>query len=141
MGKFPLHFYSQLCEIPPFTCHQFMRERRLAAFYIDALLSGLFVNILILLLGDDIGWYIGVPIWAVYMLFRDAFPNGQSIGKKIMKLQVVDNEGNNIAGQISKAAIRSLTLIPPIGLIEAIRLVLGKNRYGDIWAGTTVKKV
>lgn len=118
-----------------------MRERRLTAFYIDALLSGLFVNLLILALGDDIGWYIGVPLNVLYMLFRDALPKGQSIGKKILKLQVIDNQGKNIAGQMSKAFLRSLPLIPPMWLIEAIRLVLGRNRYGDIWAETKVIRV
>lgn len=118
-----------------------MRERRLTAFYIDALLSGLFVNLLILALGDDIGWYIGVPLNVLYMLFRDALPNGQSIGKKILKLQVVDFQGKNISGQMGKAFLRSLPLIPPIWLIEAIRLIVGSNRYGDIWAETKIIRI
>ncbi len=117
-----------------------MRERRLTAFYIDALLSGLFVNLLILALGDDIGWYIGVPLNVLYMLLRDALPRGQSIGKRLLKLQVVDFQGKNIAGQIGKAFLRNLPLIPPMWLIEALRLVFGSNRYGDIWAETKVIK-
>lgn len=117
-----------------------MRERRLAAFYVDALLSGLFVNILILILGD-IGWYIGVPINIFYMLFRDALPKGQSIGKRLLKLQVVDSQGYHLGGQLGKACIRSLMLIPPIWFVEAVRLVRGKIRYGDVLAGTSVRKI
>ncbi len=117
-----------------------MRERRLTAFYIDALASGLLVNILILLLGE-IGWYIGVPLNIAYMLLRDALPNGQSLGKKIVKLQVIDNQGQSLSGQMGKACLRSFPLIPPMWLIEAIRLVLNKKRYGDMWAETSVRKV
>jgi len=90
--------------------------------------------------------YVATLAWAFYYTCtRDARPNGQSIGKKIFGLMVVNTETDKPC-TLGQAIGRGLTLavlngIPAIGwLIEPIAAVGSADgrRIGDRLAGTQV---
>ena len=82
---------------------------------------------------------IVIPIYAAYILFNDSMPNGQSIGKKILSIKVI----NKTSGQnctLIEAFIRNITtVIPILAVIDAV-MVFGskKQRMGDKMANTLV---
>lgn len=80
-----------------------------------------------------------------YFLLKDSigFLNGQSIGKKAMKIQVVKLNGDSIKDDLGAGVIRNLSLIIPLFNIIDAFMVTGKDglRYGDKWADTQVVRV
>lgn len=80
-----------------------------------------------------------------YFLLRDSigFLDGQSIGKKAMKILVVKSNGNNIKDDLGAGVIRNLSLIIPLFNILDAFMVTSKDglRYGDKWAETRVVRV
>jgi uncharacterized RDD family membrane protein YckC len=90
---------------------------------------------------------LGMLVAVAYMLTRDSLPflNGQSIGKKAMKLKAVDLAGNSLAGNWQTGAIRNISLVIPfVPFVELFVLLTredGPNRgrrLGDEWAKTRV---
>lgn len=101
---------------------------------------------------------VGAIIGAVYMLFKDGLFEGQSLGKKVLKLQVVtlDNEKADFVISAKRNAIFALPLaimiIPILGwlvapfialailIVEVIKIVNDSKgcRFGDEWAKTQV---
>lgn len=101
---------------------------------------------------------IGAIISTVYLLIKDGLFEGQSVGKKLMKLQVVSLEGNKADFAVSAKrnvifAIPSfIMIIPVLGWIVAPILALviliievvkvlnepKGRRLGDTWAGSQV---
>jgi len=87
------------------------------------------------------GW-----IWAIlYIWTKDALPflGGQSVGKKVMGLRVVNLEtGAPIKGDFGAAITRQLSLaIPFFGLVDACMVFSAeRRRFGDKWAKTVVVK-
>ena len=82
-----------------------------------------------------------------YLLLRDSMPflDGQSLGKKAMKIRAVTLDGQSLVGKWEPALIRNAVLIIPFfGLIELIILLTreGKpdqgRRLGDEWGKTKV---
>jgi uncharacterized RDD family membrane protein YckC len=89
--------------------------------------------------------YIGWAAAVAYYLLRDALPflDGQSLGKKAIRLRVLDEyTGMPITEKYDKAAIRMLSqFIPVFNLIDAVMVFSDdKKRFGDKWAGTVVVK-
>ena len=89
--------------------------------------------------------FIGAIVGLVYLLIMDALPflNGQSLGKRLMKIRVVDAESEKpITEDYSKAALRSIPFIIPIFFIVDGLMVLSddRKRFGDKWAKTKVIK-
>jgi uncharacterized RDD family membrane protein YckC len=107
---------------------------RLVAFLLDMLIA------IIVGLIPVIGNILGVA----YILLRDSIPflDGQSIGKKVLKLQVIDLETHTtINNRYDKSVIRNVSLFLPIfNIVDAAWLLFSdeKNRFGDKWAHTTV---
>jgi len=87
-----------------------------------------------------VGWIAGLA----YMLTRDALPflDGQSIGKKVMKLRAVSAEDDQpLTNNWGPAIIRNIVLfIPLFPVVELIVLLTNdqKLRLGDQWAKTRV---
>ena len=121
---------------------------RLIAALIDAVLQ--WVVGLIPIVGGLIG--------AAYMLLRDGLPDGQSLGKKVMKLRVVTLDGKK-ADYVASCkrnvifAIPSIITIIPIvgwiiggilGVVVAVVEIVGVfndpkgQSLGDKWANTQV---
>jgi len=82
----------------------------------------------------------------MYVL-RDCLPflDGQSVGKKLLKLRAVNEAGESLSGKYSEGIIRNLVLlIPFFGIVELIILITkngkpeGLRRLGDEWGKTRV---
>jgi uncharacterized RDD family membrane protein YckC len=74
--------------------------------------------------------------WGYYVLF-EIWTNGQSPGKKIIKIRVVQTEGGGIS--FSAIAIRNLLRIIDIPLAIVVMFITQKTqRLGDLAAGTVV---
>ena len=81
------------------------------------------------------------------MITRDSLPflGGQSVGKKAIKIKVVTMDGQSLAGNWEKSAIRNAALsIPFFPLVELLILLTREEkpdrgrRLGDEWAKTRV---
>ncbi len=75
---------------------------------------------------------------ALYNLLCETFLNGQSFGKKIMKIKVVKLDGTQ--PNFGSYLIRSMFRIIDKPIIALMTVALSKNsqRFGDMVAGTTV---
>ena len=86
----------------------------------------------------DVAVYSGVFIGLIYYLFSDAMPNGQSIGKKLLNIQVV-NASNKQPCTLLESFLRNITF--PLGLFDWIFIFFGQHkRLGDFIASTIVIK-
>ena len=107
--------------------------------FLAALIDGILMSVVSAI---PLGFIVGLA----YALTKDALPflDGQSIGKKLMKMRVVkEDPGAEITNDYGAAAVRGLSLLIPIfGLIDAL-MVFGQDRkrFGDKWAGTKVIKL
>jgi uncharacterized RDD family membrane protein YckC len=113
-------------------------ESRVVAGIIDLFIAG-FIAAAVGALFEPLG---GLTALA-YLLTRDAMPflEGQSIGKKLMKLRAAGPEGKPLTGNWQASIVRN---IPLLLLIDAVVLYLRKDRdeplrrLGDEWAKTRV---
>lgn len=127
---------------------------RLLAYLIDTgIITG--VTLLIFFLWDititfsgDTFTVIGIVAClmpaAFYHLLLEVFNNGQSVGKKLMRIKVIRMDGTEPT--LGNYAVRWLTRIFEITGIFGLSLIViladGKGRrLGDLAAGTTVAKV
>lgn len=78
-------------------------------------------------------YYIILLAFMFIYFFKDVI-SGQSIGKRILKIKVVDLDGNT--PKLFNLIIRNITIL--IWPIEAILVLLDKPRLGDILAKTKV---
>ncbi len=107
---------------------------RIAAVLIDGILAAVVFPIPV----------IGMIVGTAYLLTRDALPflDGQSIGKKAMKLRAVDaTSGQPLTNQWGPSIVRNIVLfIPLFFIVELIVLANNKDgqRLGDQWAKTRV---
>jgi uncharacterized RDD family membrane protein YckC len=73
----------------------------------------------------------------LYFLFSDALPKGQSIGKKILKISVVDFN-SRIPSGLFQSFIRNVVLLF-LGFIDVFFIFSSnRRRLGDLAAGTIV---
>lgn len=110
---------------------------RFIAFLIDA-----FIVVILMRIMPTIGSIVGV----VYLLIRDALPflDGQSVGKKLLKIKAVDLEtGEPLTNRYDKSVFRSGSLFIPIfNIIDALMVLSSqRERFGDKWAKTKVIKL
>lgn len=82
-----------------------------------------------------------------YMVTRDSLPflDGQSVGKKAMKLRAVTLEGKSLVNNWEAALIRNGVLIIPFFILVELFILLTREdkpergrRLGDEWAKTRV---
>ena len=94
--------------------------------------------------------FLAYAVYAAYLLVRDALPflEGQSVGKKLMKIRAVGPNGEKLTNDWKTSIIRNVPLaIPFFGLIEAYILYQKKEkgepliRLGDEWGKTRVVAV
>ena len=117
------------------------------AFIIDIFISALLYMIIgiipmyddLILISEDLNKYfyivfgVGLLIITVAFIGKDAI-NGQSIGKRITKIKVVDEKG--CIANIFKCIIRNITIY--IWPVEALLVLFDKKKLGDRLAGTSV---
>lgn len=106
--------------------------------FLANLLDGIVVNLLCFTI-------IGIPVALAYMLLKDSFDflDYQSLGKKVLKIKVVNHNKEHITpGQSFKRNI--LLWIPLYGMIELLIFLFSHNtgrRIGDKFAETIVIKL
>lgn len=88
---------------------------------------------------------IGSILGLAYFLTKDSLPiyEGQSLGKRLLKLKVLDNETNlPIKNDYMKSFLRNIPLIIPVFQFIDAFMVFSTNgkRFGDQWANTMVVK-
>ena len=116
-------------------------QKRILAFLIDHIIL-CFVFVLIgmvemyVITSFEFYWklyYVSLLIFMFVYFFKDII-NGQSIGKRMMKIKVVDMNDNTPA--TPNLIIRNITIL--IWPIEVLLILLGKPRLGDKLAKTKV---
>lgn len=117
-------------------------EARMIAGIIDCFVA-FGIYLIIAKVSATLGWLV----LTAYVLTKDALPflEGQSIGKKMMKIRAVTLDGKKLTGDWQASIVRNLSLaIPFFGLVEAYILYSrqGGNealrRLGDEWGKTRV---
>jgi len=109
---------------------------------VDRLVAGL-IDFVIVLSIFKLGALIGFTVGLAYWFLRDALPmmNGQSIGKKLMKIKVLGATKKSLANDYKAAALRQLSnIVPFLNLYEVYLLVTTPNyqRFGDKLTQTVV---
>jgi len=117
-------------------------DNRIIAAIIDSFVAaGLYIIVGVL------SNFLGALVYIAYFLVRDALPflDGQSVGKKLMKIRAVEQNGAKLTNNWKASVIRNISLaIPFFGLVEAYILYQKKEkaepliRLGDEWAKTKV---
>lgn len=108
----------------------------------DRILAGLIDWLIIGLLSiTGFGAILGIG----YLLTKESLPlfDGQSIGKRLIGIRVVDNDSyKSIKNQYEKSLIRNITLLIPVfQFIDAFMIFSSdRKRFGDQWAKTIVIK-
>ena len=90
---------------------------------------------------------IGTLAAMAYLLTKDSLPflNGQSIGKRAMKIQAVTMDGKSLSGNWQPGVIRNVSLVIPLVLLVELMVLLTRRdnpgpllRLGDEWGKTKV---
>jgi uncharacterized RDD family membrane protein YckC len=90
---------------------------------------------------------IGTLAAMAYLLTKDSLPflNGQSIGKRAMKIQAVTMDGKSLSGNWQPGVIRNVSLVIPLVLLVELIVLLTRRdnpgpllRLGDEWGKTKV---
>lgn len=108
--------------------------------FIDGLISYV-VGILAFILIDSIASrnfavYVGIGFGLAYFLFSDGMSKGQSIGKKLLKLQVL-NKSTLQPCSYFESFLRNVTF--PLGIFDWIFILTkSSRRFGDYLASTIV---
>jgi uncharacterized RDD family membrane protein YckC len=90
--------------------------------------------------------FVGSLVALAYFFTKDTLPflDGQSIGKRLMKIKVINAEtGEEITENYGAGVIRVLSLIIPIfNIVDAVMVFnTDRLRFGDKWAKTKVIKL
>ncbi|MBS0001346.1 MAG: RDD family protein [Cyclobacteriaceae bacterium] len=108
----------------------------------DRILAGLIDWLIIgLLCATGFGAIIGIA----YLLTKESLPlfDGQSIGKKVLRIRAVDNDSyQSIKNKYDKSLMRNISLLIPVfQFIDAFMIFSSdRKRFGDQWANTIVIK-
>lgn len=116
--------------------------RRLGGQWIDSL-----ITFVILFAVGRAAEFVGVSADAVgilaigaaaaYYLFSDAMPNGQSVGKKLLGMSVID-ERSHLYCNLYQSFMRNITT-PVLSILDWIFIFFGsRKRLGDMLASTIV---
>lgn len=130
---------------------------RIIAFFIDWLIKGIYLFILFWFLGsimDYSEFMNGMDNWSagaflliitfpvhIYTLVLESLMEGQTFGKKLMKIKVVKIDGYQASfGDYLMRWIFRLVDISVFGIVALVSIIASKNhqRLGDIATGTAV---
>ncbi|MFT5127114.1 MAG: putative RDD family membrane protein YckC [Rhodothermales bacterium] len=85
---------------------------------------------------------LGFVIWTGYGIFCEALLRGQTVGKRFLRLRVVDQTGHSLSFSqiVVRNLLRSVDMLPVLGLLGGICILLNRygQRLGDLAAGTVV---
>jgi uncharacterized RDD family membrane protein YckC len=114
--------------------------KRIISFLIDLVILGFIAGVVSFFIdifmnsfekSSDIIFYFSI----ILFLFRDIILKDGSIGKKLLKLKIVDLNSNSTLFIIKKI-IRNITTV--LWPIEGLILLIFKRRIGDFISGTDV---
>ncbi len=122
---------------------------RILAFVIDAvvLTIGFFLLQLVFTIfaasgADLLSYIISFPIIILYSLFFEQWNNGQSLGKKVMKIRVIRLDGEIVRFQDSmmRWMFRLLDIYGSLGGVAILSIISSQysQRLGDLLANTVV---
>ncbi len=120
---------------------------RILSFAIDVFLLVIYISFVgILASSSTIFYYIFIfPVVGFYHLFAEMFFNGQSIGKKMLRIRVVSLQGQNPKKQdfLLRWAFRLVDITLTAGTCAIILILSGarNQRIGDLLSNTTVIKL
>jgi uncharacterized RDD family membrane protein YckC len=90
-------------------------------------------------IGRESAVYSGIAIGVTYFLLSDSLPNGQSIGKKLLKIQVLSKDTMKPCS-IFQSFLRNVT--SPLSIFDWVPIFWGSHRrLGDFIASTIVVKM
>ena len=117
--------------------------KRFQGQFIDGLIAYILGIIAFYLLhtiiGKEASFLVAIIIALTYFLFSDALPNGQSIGKKLLKIKVVNKETMQPCSLV-QSLLRNITF--PLGVFDWVFIFFGSHRrLGDFMASTIVVKM
>lgn len=121
--------------------------QRILATVIDGFLMGIFIMLLsVVSMGSEtLVYVVGLPIMFLYHLFMEYFNNGQSVGKKLLKLKVVSLSGDrpSLMSLVMRWMFRLIDVTLSIGALGAIFIssTKKKQRIGDLLGDTSVIKL
>lgn len=121
---------------------------RIAATMLDMLFILVFAAVTAFIAGDlNKSWLLiiaYIPI-ALYSILSELFMNGQSWGKKILKIKVVKIDGTSVtfSSYFLRWIIRLIEVLITFGSVATLTIILNQKgqRLGDIAANTTVIRV
>lgn len=119
--------------------------RRLVGQWIDT-----FITFFVFLVVGNAAAFVGVSpgaveilaVWSAvaYYLFSDAMPNGQSVGKKLLGISVID-ERSYLGCNLYQSFMRNITT-PILSILDWIFIFFGsRKRLGDMLAYTIVVRL
>jgi uncharacterized RDD family membrane protein YckC len=86
---------------------------------------------------SDVAGGLAMGAAATYYLFSDALPNGQSLGKKLLGMSVID-ERSYLGCNLFQSFMRNITT-PFLSVLDWIFIFFGsRKRLGDMLASTVV---
>lgn len=119
--------------------------------FLGALIDGVVAGIIAFIVGAITGSiFLQYLVWGLVILVKDSLPvlEGQSIGKKVMKIKAVKEDGSSLSGDWITGATRNILLaIPVVGIVECFIILTRSGnpgaglRLGDDWAKTKVISV
>jgi uncharacterized RDD family membrane protein YckC len=124
---------------------------RMLAYLLDALIILAYIILLALVVfnlyttngNEQVYLFLLLPV-AFYSLLSEIFMNGQSVGKKVLKIKVISLDGGNATfGQyLLRWVFRLLdiSMTSGLGAIISIAITERAQRIGDLVAGTTLIK-
>jgi uncharacterized RDD family membrane protein YckC len=119
-------------------------RRRYVGQFLDILIAwAIFIvclNIVNLLYDEkNIASLLSILPAFIYFVFSDALPKGQSLGKRVLNISVIDSTNSHYC-TLTQSFLRNI-LTPILGTIDAIFILSKKRqRLGDMMAKTVVIK-
>jgi uncharacterized RDD family membrane protein YckC len=119
-------------------------KRRYLGQFIDILVTwAVFLGCLFtaneLSIQQDYAGIISVFVAAMYFVFSDALPKGQTLGKKFLNISVIDKRTGKYC-TLWQSFLRNM-FTPILGAIDAVFILSKKRqRIGDMMANTIVVK-
>jgi len=113
----------------------------LLTIFLKEILGGIISQVI----GDWFNVFLGfffIALWILYHLLMEVFNQGQTIGKKIMAIQVVRADGKEPAfsDNLLRAIFMIIDSMVCMGIMAAILIASSekRQRFGDMAANTTV---
>ncbi len=119
--------------------------QRFLACFLDLVILCMYSTIVMQVFTSELFYWLFIfPVWSFYHLTFEIFNQGQSLGKKVLKIRVVTLQGSTakVNDYLIRWAFRIIEVLPCLGTIATLFISSSdKNqRIGDMLANTSVVK-